>query len=569
MSSEPQKSKEAPASDGKKPDPLVGTVLDGRFLIQEVIGQGGMSVVYKAIQLRVNRPVAIKTMRLQLDTKPIYRERFQQEIDLLCTLSHPHIVTVYDCVIGEDDQPYVIMDYLSGRSLELLIDQDGPIALERCVGIAVQVCGALDHAHRKGVVHRDLKPGNIVLLDEETDVIKVVDFGLAKFNLDSRRLTQSGELWGSPPYMSPEHCAGKVEDERSDIYSFGCVLYEMLTGKDPFSYATTVYQLIQAHVNSPPLPISETNPLVHVPAKVEAVIFKAMEKEPKDRYQSALEFRDALVQACAGTNSGETGNMLLLQAQSKGRTQSGGESLPDDKIATTSEIFRRAMDPMQGMDIDQLFSETAPAVERQSGSSGSRSGNMQGTVPSGGNLKSPGDNNPQAAKATAAQPAVGSMRSAFQDRPAQVPNTSNIWKGLALVCLIFLGFVSMNVMRHNESAPPKVVPVGTTNGAATTATTGAVRDPAAASSTSPTTPASNQSKDSVGKETPPIIKTPEHPPPTAHALHIVPVAAHKHVVTKIHSAAIKHAPPTVTSPAHTASRSPNPWAALQGLRPKK
>src|SRR5580698_5306069 len=119
-----------------------------------------MSVVYKATQLRVNRHVAIKTLRLQMDTKPIYRERFQREISLLCTLNHPHIVTVYDCVIGPDDQPYVVMDYLRGKSLEQLIKDSGAMPVDRCARIAVQVLSALDHAHRKGVIHRDLKPGN-------------------------------------------------------------------------------------------------------------------------------------------------------------------------------------------------------------------------------------------------------------------------------------------------------------------------------------------------------------------------------------------------------------------------
>ena len=138
---------------------MVGTILDGRFQIEDVLGSGGMSVVYKATQLRVNRHVAIKTLRVQLDTKAIYRERFQREISLLCALGHPHIVTVYDCLIGPDEQPYVVMDYLRGRSLEQLIKETGALSVERAVRIAVQVCSALEHAHRKGVIHRDLKPG--------------------------------------------------------------------------------------------------------------------------------------------------------------------------------------------------------------------------------------------------------------------------------------------------------------------------------------------------------------------------------------------------------------------------
>jgi len=353
-----QNSPDQPRAKEKPRDPLVGTILDDRFQIEEVIGTGGMSVVYKATQLRVNRHVAIKTLRLQLDAKPIYRERFQREISLLCSLSHPNIVTVYDCVIGADDQPYVIMDYLRGRSLEQLIDQSGPLSVDRFARIAVQVCSALDYAHRKGVIHRDLKPGNIVLMDEEMDFVKVVDFGLAKLNLDNRRLTQSGELWGSPPYMSPEQCTSKPEDERSDIYSFGAVMYEMLCGKDPFHNATTVFELIQTHVNTDPPKLAETNPLVFVPPRLEAVIFKAMAKDPKDRFQSGQLMRDAIVDACAESGKGSAGDLLLLPAEAKDtaaeRWIKGAAA--EQKPATASENFRLALDPMKGMSgVDQLL----------------------------------------------------------------------------------------------------------------------------------------------------------------------------------------------------------------------
>ena len=167
------------------------------------------------------------------------------------------------------------MDYLRGKSLEALIQHDGPLKADRFARIAVQVCSALNHAHRKGVIHRDLKPGNIVMLDDEMDFIKVVDFGLAKLNQDNRKLTQSGELWGSPPYMSPEQCKGKPEDERSDVYLFGAVMYEMLTGKDPFHYATTIFELIQTHVSTQPPSLSEALPTINVPAKLEEVIFQS------------------------------------------------------------------------------------------------------------------------------------------------------------------------------------------------------------------------------------------------------------------------------------------------------
>jgi serine/threonine protein kinase len=297
QSDEPTQLNETPVK-AKPRDPLVGTTLDGRFRIEELVGSGGMSNVYRAVQLRVNRDVAIKTLKVQVDDQPIYRERFQREVDLLCALSHPNIVTVYDCLLGPDGQPCVVMDYLRGRSLEQLLEDEGAINVARFARIFVQVLGALDHAHRKGVVHRDIKPGNIVMLDRETDLVKVVDFGLAKFNQESRRLTHTGELWGSPPYMSPEQCMGKPDSERSDIYSVGVVMYEMLTGKDPFHHATSIYELIQCHVNVPPPPMAQLNAFINLPPGLEDVLLKAMAKDPADRYQSANELKDALVATC-------------------------------------------------------------------------------------------------------------------------------------------------------------------------------------------------------------------------------------------------------------------------------
>ncbi len=287
-----------PARTGKPDDPMIGTTLDGRFVIEGILGQGGMSVVYKAHQARVNRPVAIKTLKLHVEDKANYRERFQREINSLCRLNHPNVVTIYDCIIGPDDQPYIIMDYLSGKSLEKLLVDEGPLHLERFSRIFVQVCSALDHAHKKGIIHRDLKPGNIVLMDDEMDFVKVVDFGLAKLGQDSLKLTHSGELWGSPPYMSPEQCMGESGDERSDIYALGTVMYELITGIEPFS-GKSVYELIQQHINDYPQRLKERNPNLTNIGSVEEVIFTALAKDPDHRFQSAQEVQDAIIRACA------------------------------------------------------------------------------------------------------------------------------------------------------------------------------------------------------------------------------------------------------------------------------
>ncbi|MCW5822076.1 MAG: serine/threonine protein kinase [Cyanobacteria bacterium TGS_CYA1] len=332
----PDKNTSNSSSGSKSRDPMIGTTLDDRYYIEGILGTGGMSVVYKAVQLTIDRHVAVKTIKLQVDTKPVYRERFLREIRSLCALSHPNVVTVYDCVIGEDDQPYVVMDYLRGKSLDNLIVDEGPLDLERFARICVQVCSALDHAHKKGIVHRDVKPGNIVLMDEEMDFVKVVDFGLAKLGDDGRKLTNSGELWGSPPYISPEQCMGKTGDARSDIYSFGAVMYEMLTGKDPFFEAISVFELIQKHVGSNPPPFVDVNHKLAIPSKVQDMVFKAMEKDPERRYQTALALQQGIIEACTPDIGRESREYLVHMAkQASTRTPSSGQQ---------SEYFHNAAD---------------------------------------------------------------------------------------------------------------------------------------------------------------------------------------------------------------------------------
>ena len=184
-------------------DPLLGTWLDNRYLIQEVIGSGGMSVVYKARQEAVDRTVAIKSLHLNLQSRSVVVERFQREMKTLCILNHPNIVAVYDVVLGANHQPCVVMDFLNGTNLEELLRKEKRLDWQRALNIFVQMCKAVEHAHKNDVIHRDLKPGNIMLVGED-DWVKVVDFGLAKLGEDNQKLTNTGEIWGSPPYMSPE-----------------------------------------------------------------------------------------------------------------------------------------------------------------------------------------------------------------------------------------------------------------------------------------------------------------------------------------------------------------------------
>jgi serine/threonine protein kinase len=284
-------------------DPLLGQLLEDKYRIEEVIGWGGMSVVYRARHVLVDRIVAIKTVKFRADERPDIWQRFQREIVTLSRLSHPNVVTVYDCVVGKDGQPYVVMDLIQGYTLDDVLQEKGRLPLRQLCSIGAQVASAVDHAHRHDVIHRDLKPANIMILGEQilteqNPEVKVVDFGLAKLGEDNQRLTQTGQLWGSPPYISPEQIKGGQLDHRCDIYSLGVVVYEMATGRDPF-YSEVVYEMLHNHLHNDPPSFSEMCPDDPPPRELEAVIRKAMAKDPNARYQTMAEFRDDLESACA------------------------------------------------------------------------------------------------------------------------------------------------------------------------------------------------------------------------------------------------------------------------------
>lgn len=276
-------------------DPLIGTVLAGNYEILEVLGQGGMGVVYRGKHSLMERIVAIKMLLSQLISDTNSVKRFQQESKAAARLKHPHIIDVYDFGISPAGQPYIVMEFLEGTPLSDLIKKEGQIGVERSIKLISQACDALDHAHKQGVVHRDLKPSNIVLTqyDEEKDYVKVVDFGVAKLiehgnNNEGQRLTQAGEVCGSPVYMSPEQCMGQDLDARSDIYSMGIVLYETLTGKLPI-LGKTMVDTMSKHISEPPVPFNEARPDLYIPERLEWVVLKAMAKDPALRHQTMEE----------------------------------------------------------------------------------------------------------------------------------------------------------------------------------------------------------------------------------------------------------------------------------------
>lgn len=272
-------------------DPLVGTCLMGKYDIIDVIGHGGMGVVYKGRQVMMDRTVAIKMLQTQHIADSMSVKRFYQEGKAASKMNHPHVITVYDFgVTANTGQPFIVMDYLQGVALSDLIKEEGQLGVERSIKVLSQATDALDHAHRMGVIHRDLKPSNIMLIDyeDEKDYVKVVDFGVAKLITaggEQQRLTQMGEVCGSPVYMSPEQCQGLELDNRSDIYSMGIVIYETLTGRLPI-LGKTMVDTMSKHITDMPPRFSEVRPDLYIPERLEAVVFKALAKDPAERHQS-------------------------------------------------------------------------------------------------------------------------------------------------------------------------------------------------------------------------------------------------------------------------------------------
>jgi len=290
-------------------DALVGTVLANRYELKSFIGQGGMSVVYKGIDRQLGKTVAVKLLLPHLVNDPVTYARFQQEARAASSLSHANIVSIYDFGAGENNEPFIVMDYLDGTPLNDAIKMLRGLALERSVAIFVQIADALQCAHSNNVLHRDLKPSNVLLIHKgpTLDIVKLVDFGIAKLipqdGGESLHLTKTGEVFGSPFYMSPEQCRGEKVDARADIYSMGCLMYEVIAGKPPIVGANLMETLFK-QLGEIPASFSVACPDSKIPDRLEAIVFKAFAKDPSMRHQSmdelSKELHDFLEEMDAG-----------------------------------------------------------------------------------------------------------------------------------------------------------------------------------------------------------------------------------------------------------------------------
>lgn len=270
-------------------DPLLGEVFEGRFRIESVLGRGGFGAVYRATQLTIGRAVAIKVLRSQLAEDPREIARFEQEARAVAALKHPNIVEIYDFGQAADGSLYLVMDYLAGEPANALLAREGALTPERTVHLARQALDALAEAHAQGIVHRDLKPENLFIAKEgrRDDVVKLLDFGIAKVSGERATdltLTKTGFAIGSPKYMSPEQCRSLPVTAQSDLYSFGCILYEMLFGRLPFREETGTGFLIAHSTQPPEIPVVDG--LVPVGPLV-GVVLRCLAKDPAERPESA------------------------------------------------------------------------------------------------------------------------------------------------------------------------------------------------------------------------------------------------------------------------------------------
>lgn len=281
-------------------DKYIGKMLDDRYEILEIIGEGGMAIVYRALDHRLNRHVAVKIMRDEMAADEEFRRRFCAESHAVAMLSNPNIVSVYD-VSHSDEREYIVMELISGITLKQYMDKKGALDWKEAVHFSKQITRALSHAHERGIIHRDIKPQNIMLLRDGT--LKVADFGIAA--LENEVYENNGQTIGSIHYIAPEQARGNNPDARSDIYSLGVVMYEMLTGTLPYT-GDTLAEIAVKHMNVRPEPMRKAFPAI--PEELEGIVLKAMDPDLEKRYQTASELLgdlDELTRSTMKTDSVE------------------------------------------------------------------------------------------------------------------------------------------------------------------------------------------------------------------------------------------------------------------------
>ncbi len=322
---------------------LIGRVLADRYRVERLLGSGGMGSVYRAEHVLMKKAVALKVLHREMTYHPEVVARFEREAVAAARIGHPHVAAAMDCGKLDDGSFYIVLEYVDGKSLRTLIDE-GPIALERALGVAAQMAEGLAAAHAAGIVHRDLKPDNVMLVQqgESQDFAKILDFGIAKVDgpegtqgtPDSQRaLTRVGAVMGTAGYMAPEQALGQSVDQRADMYAFGVVLYEMIAGKMPY-VADEAAQILAKQLTEPPAPLPDG-----APAGLRALIDKLLEKSPDGRIQTAAELSAEIARLRSGLEAGGSSTVLALDG--------GGRTTPstDDSAATLDVADGKKREP--------------------------------------------------------------------------------------------------------------------------------------------------------------------------------------------------------------------------------
>lgn len=315
-------------------------LLSNRYEIGDTLGFGGMSEVHRGRDIRLGRDVAVKVLRADLARDPTFQLRFRREAQNAAALNHPAIVAVYDT--GETDSntmplPYIVMEYVDGRTLRDIVKSEGPLSARRAMEVMADASAALDFSHRHGIVHRDVKPANIMIT--KSGAVKVMDFGIARALADGQAaVTQTAAVIGTAQYLSPEQARGESVDARSDVYAAGCVLFELLTGEPPFTGDSPVAVAYQ-HVREEPRKPSDVNN--QVPASLDAVVLKALSKNPVNRYQSAAEMRADLVRVL----SGQRPKAPMIMTEEERTSMMAAAPAPTEMIRTRRHRATELVDP--------------------------------------------------------------------------------------------------------------------------------------------------------------------------------------------------------------------------------
>lgn len=421
---------------------MIGTVLDGRYRLDKLIGEGGMGEVYRATHIHIDTEFAVKLLRPEFVANQTAIKRFQLEAKAAGRIHHPNAVRVTDFGVTPEQIVYLVMELARGKSLRSLLRSEKRFDYLRAINIVRQICGAVDAAHRSGVIHRDLKPDNILIEKvQDTERVKVLDFGIAKLRETKTDgfLTQAGTIIGTPQYMSPEQCQGKSLDPTSDIYSIGILLYEMLTGDVPFD-GESLIQVVYEQLHTPPRPLSEVAP--DAPPAIAQVVMRALEKEPHQRQSSAIQLSDELKAAVEAV--GEGGSLSMTSPFGISPLKSAEMRTPIEELPTLEE---------EGDAPPSLTAERPPSSDRETSVLPRRRPGTDGSSTKGEARRSTSPNQ----KASAAQKPADHELGARAATPGRKSQTSLIAIA-AIVLTALAGTIAYFSLRPSQVVPQSPSP---------------------------------------------------------------------------------------------------------------